>query len=155
MVENGLGLLDAWKPMLLRRLLECSLVPGCALLALLAGLAMQSSGAPATVQGVLIDQQCSAQAETRMVPDPSPHLEGGILWAYTHEKSCLLMPACRRSGYGVFAFESNKFLTFDAAGNQKAVALIEASKKQDDMRVEVAGQIEDGKIKVTSLKLLP
>lgn len=90
-----------------------------------------------------------------MVPDPSPHLEGGILWAYTHEKSCLLMPACRRSGYGVFAFETNKFLPFDAVGNQKAIALIEASKKQDDMRVEVTGQIESGRIKVTSLRLLP
>ena len=144
--------------MLIRRLLEWPLVTGCALLTLLASSAMQSLGAPATpatIQGVLIDQQCSAKAETRMVPDPSPHLEGGILWAYTHEKSCLLMPACRRSGYGVFAFETNKFLPFDAVGNQKAIALIEASKKQDDMRVEVTGQIESGRIKVTSLRLLP
>ncbi len=144
--------------MSIRRLLKRSLVPGSALVTLLAGLAMRSSGAPATpatVQGVLIDQQCSAQAETRMVPAPNPHLEGGILWAYTHEKSCLLMTACRRSGYGVFVFGSNKFLPFDAAGNQKAIVLIQASRKQDDMRVEVSGQIEDGKIKVTSLKLLP
>jgi hypothetical protein len=144
--------------MLIRRFLEWPLLPACALFPLLAGLATQSPGAPATpgtIQGVLIDQQCSAKAETRMVPDPSPHLEGGILWAYTHEKSCLLMPACRRSGYGVFAFESNKFLPFDAVGNQKAIALIEASKKQDDMRVEVTGQIEGGKIKVTSLRVLP
>jgi hypothetical protein len=125
---------------------------------LLAGLARQSSGATAdssAIEGVLIDQHCSAQAETRMVPDPSPHLEGGILWAYTHSKSCLLEPACRRSGYGVFAYRTNKFLPFDAAGNRKALALIQASKKDDDMRVEVTGQIEDGKIKVTNLKLLP
>ena len=144
--------------MLIRRLPEWPLVTGCALLTLLTVSAMQSPGAPATpatIQGVLIDQQCSAQAETRMVPDPSPHLEGGILWAYTHEKSCLLMPACRRSGYGVFTFETNKFVPFDAIGNQKASALIEASKKQDDMRVEVTGQIEGGKIKVTNLRLLP
>jgi len=90
-----------------------------------------------------------------MVPDPSPHLEGGILWAYTHSKSCLLAPACRRSGYGVFASDTDKFLPFDAAGNRKALALIQASKKDDDMRVEVTGQIEAGKINVTSLKLLP
>jgi hypothetical protein len=144
--------------MLIRRLPEWPLVTGCALLILLAGSAIESLGAPATpatIQGVLLDRQCSARAEIRMVPDPSPQLEGGILWAYTHEKSCLLMPACRRSGYGVFAFESDKFLPFDAEGNQKAIALIEASKKQDDMRVEVTGQIEDGTIKVTRLRLLP
>jgi len=144
--------------MSLRRLLEWSLIPGCALLTLLAGLGTQGFGAPAasaTVKGILIDQQCSAQAETRMVPDPSPHLEGGILWAYTHEKSCLLMPACRRSGYGVFTNDTNKFLLFDAAGNRNALALIQASKKENDMRVEVTGEIDGDKIKVTSLKLLP
>lgn len=90
-----------------------------------------------------------------MVPTPSPHLEGGILWAYTHPKSCLLAPACRRSGYGVFTNETNKFLLFDEAGNRKALALLQASKKDDNMRVEVSGQIEGDKIKVTSLSLLP
>jgi hypothetical protein len=143
--------------MLIRRLLEWLIVSGFGAI-VLTGLAMESSGATsasAAIQGVLIDQHCSAQAETRMVPDPSPHLEGGILWAYTHTKSCLLAPACRRSGYGVFTNETNKFLLFDRAGDQKALALIQASKKDDNMRVEVTGQIEDGKIKVTSLKLLP
>jgi hypothetical protein len=66
-----------------------------------------------------------------------------------------LMPACQRSGYGVFTYESNKFLAFDPAGSQKALALIQSSKKDDDMRVEVAGEINGDKMKVTSLKLLP
>jgi hypothetical protein len=143
--------------MLIRRPLEWLIVSGFGVI-VLTGLAMESSGATsasAPIQGVLIDQHCSAEAETRMVPDPSPHLEGGILWAYTHTKTCLLAPACRRSGYGVFTNETNKFLLFDRAGDQKALALIQASKKDDNMRVEVTGQIEDGKIKVTSLKLLP
>ena len=143
--------------MLIRRLLERLIVSGFRVIVLTC-LAMESSGATsasAPIQGVLIDQHCSAEAETRMVPDPSPHLEGGILWAYTHTKSCLLAPACRRSGYGVFTNETNKFLLFDRAGDQKALALIQASKKEDNMRVEVTGQIEGGKIKVTSLKLLP
>lgn len=90
-----------------------------------------------------------------MVPGSRPHLEGGVLWAYTHTRQCLLMPACQRSGYGVFAFEANRFLPFDANGNQKAGALLAASKKQDDMRIEVVGEVAAGTIKVTSLKLLP
>ena len=77
-----------------------------------------------------------------------------MLWAYTHTRQCLLMPACQRSGYGVLTYDTTKFLSFDAAGNQKALALIEATKKQDDMRVEVTGEIQGDKIKVATLKLL-
>ena len=78
-----------------------------------------------------------------------------MLWAYTHTRQCLLMPACRRSGYGVFTYETTRYLGFDAAGNQKALALIEASKKSEDFRVEVTGEIQGDKIKVNMLKLLP
>jgi len=136
--------------MSVRRLFEWSLVTGCAAVVL-----WGADAKPTTVQGVLIDKECSARAETRMVSGSNPHLEGGMLWAYTHDKKCLLMPACQRSGYGVFTYESNKFLAFDPAGNQKALALIQSSKKDDDMRVEVAGEINGDKMKVTSLKLLP
>ena len=108
-----------------------------------------------TVQGVLIDKECSVRAETRIVSYPTPHMEGGMLWAYTHTRQCLLMPACRRSGYGVFTYETTKYLSFDAVGNQKALALIEASKKPEDFRVEVTGEIQGDKIKVNTLKLLP
>lgn len=122
------------------------------------GLVLGATGsavASSTVQGVLIDKDCSLKAETRIVSFPSPHLEGGMLWAYTHTRQCLLMPYCRRSGYGVYTYETTKYLSFDAAGNRKALALIESSKKPEDMRVEVTGEIEGDTMKVNSLKLLP
>jgi hypothetical protein len=78
-----------------------------------------------------------------------------MMWAYTHDRKCLLAPACQRTGYGVFTYQTSKFLAFDPVGNQKALALIQAGKKQDDMRVEVTGEVAGDKIKVTSLKLLP
>jgi hypothetical protein len=143
--------------MLIRRLPRWTFTLGLAALGLLVGWAMQSSGAPATstaVKGVLMDKDCSARAGARTVAGDSPRVEGGMLWAYTHDRKCLLMPACQRSGYGVFTYD-NQFLAFNAIGNQKALALLQASKKQDDMRVEVAGEVDGGKIKVTSLKLLP
>lgn len=127
-------------------------------LVILGCLALGATGtaaASSTVQGVLIDKECSLRAETRIVSFPSPHLEGGMLWAYTHTRQCLLMPACRRSGYGVYTYETTKYLSFDPAGNRKALALIEASKKPEDMRVEVTGEIQGDTIKVDSLKLLP
>jgi hypothetical protein len=45
-------------------------------------------------------------------------------------------------------------LSFDAAGSQKALAAIKASKKEDDLKVEVTGEIQGDTIKVVSLKLL-
>ena len=105
----------------------------------------------AQVQGVLIDKECSSKAETRIAP--GPRLEGGIIVAYTHTRQCSLMPACQKSGYGVFTYD-NKFLAFDEAGNRKALDALKASKKEDDLKVEVTGEIQNDTIKVTSLKLL-
>jgi|SRR5579864_3807384 hypothetical protein len=114
-----------------------------------AGLA--ASAEPAKVQGVLMDKQCSSKAEVRVVP--GARIEGGMLAAYVHTRQCALMPACQKSGYGVFTYD-NKFLSFDAAGNQKALAALKASKKEDDLRVEVTGEIQGDAIKVVSVKLL-
>jgi hypothetical protein len=114
-----------------------------------AGLA--ASAAPATVQGVLMDKQCSSKAEVRVAP--GARIEGGMLAAYVHTRRCALMPDCQKSGYGVFTYD-NKFLSFDAAGSQKALAALKAAKKEDDLKVEVTGEIQGGAIKVVSVKLL-
>ncbi|HEY1754098.1 MAG TPA: hypothetical protein VGG72_01785 [Bryobacteraceae bacterium] len=122
---------------------------------LLTGFIVAAPGGPSgtsTVQGVLIDKQCSYKAETRIAP--GPRLEGGIVVAYNHTRECALMPECQKSGYGVFTYETNKFLAFDDAGNRKALAIFKESKKDDDFRVEVTGEIQGGIMKVASIKLL-
>ena len=104
------------------------------------------------VQGVLIDKNCSYKAETRVVP--GPRLEGGIIVAYNHTRQCALMPECRRSGYGVFTYD-NRFLAFDAAGNQKALAFFKQAKQEDNFRVEVTGEIQGDVMRVVNIKPLP
>ena len=130
---------------MMTRLLRNSLVIG-----LFAGFV--STGAPAQFKGVLIDQACSAKAELRLGGVPQT-LQGGMIVAEAHERQCALMPACQKSGYGVFTWE-NKFLKFDEAGSRKALEAIKASKKEDDLQVEVTGELQGDTIKVTSLKLL-
>jgi hypothetical protein len=103
----------------------------------------------AQVQGILIDQMCSSKAEVHIVS--GPRLEGGMIVAEAHERKCALMPECERSGYGVFTYD-NKFLKFDPAGSRKALAMLRASKKDDDLKVEVTGDIQGDTIKVASLK---
>src|ERR1700691_4023652 len=63
------------------------------------------------------------------------------------------MCSCEKSGYGVFTYD-NKFLKCDPAGSRKALAALKASKKEDDLKVEVTGEIQGDTIKVASLKLV-
>ena len=117
--------------------------------ALLTGLAAAVHGAQ--IQGILIDQMCSSKAEVHIVA--GPRLEGGMIVAEAHTRQCALMPGCQKTGYGVFTYD-NKFLKFDEAGSRKALAALRASKKEDDLKVEVTGEIQGDMIKVASLKLI-
>ena len=117
--------------------------------ALFAGFAAVAPAAQ--VQGILIDQMCSSKAEVHIVA--GPRLEGGMIVAEAHTRQCALMPACEKSGYGVFTYD-NKFLKFDEAGSRKALAMLRASKKEDDLKVEVSGEIQGDTIKVASLKFV-
>ncbi|HEX5226956.1 MAG TPA: hypothetical protein VFW44_04565 [Bryobacteraceae bacterium] len=105
----------------------------------------------ADVKGVLMDQMCSSKAEVRIVS--GPRLEGGMIVAEAHTRECALMPACQKTGYGVFTYDQ-KFLKFDNAGSHKALAALKASKKEDNLKVEVMGEIQGDTIKVASLKLI-
>ena len=121
-----------------------------ALAILLTFAALPAAAAGGQVQGILIDQNNSWKAETRVVGGA---LEGGILQAYTYTRAEALKPESQKAGYGVVTFEG-KYLKFDAAGNTKALALLKASKKEDYLKVEVAGEVQDDSIKVTSIKFI-
>jgi hypothetical protein len=115
---------------------------------LAAGAAVASA---AQIQGILMDQMCSSKAEVHIVA--GPRLEGGMIVAEAHTRQCALMPECQKSGYGVFTYE-NKYLKFDEAGSRKALAMLRASKKEDDLKVEVTGEVQGDMIKVASLKFI-
>jgi hypothetical protein len=105
-------------------------------LTMLAGLA-----AAAQVNGVLMDKMCSMKA-----------VKDGQTAATAHTRECALMPPCQKSGYGVYTTD-NKFLTFDDAGNAKALTALNASKKKDNLKVRVTGDVQGDTIKVANLKL--
>jgi len=114
-----------------------SLLSGLIGLGLMVGVA-----SAADIHGVLMDKMCSAKA-----------VKGGQSAAAAHDRECALMPPCQQSGYGVFT-EDNKFLVFDSAGNTKALAALKKSKKKDDLKVIVTGDVQGDTIKVASLKLI-
>jgi len=125
----------------LRALCVGSLLPVAAMVA-------ADPGAP--IKGILIDKKCSAGAEVRVL---STGIEGGMVVAEAHTRECALMPACQKSGYGVFTYD-NKFLAFDEAGNRRALAAIKASKKLGNLEVEVTGEVKGDTIKVANLKMI-
>jgi hypothetical protein len=106
-----------------------------------------------TIKGVLMDQMCSGKADLR-ISGATGTLVGGRIVAEAHTRECALMPACHKSGYGIYTSD-NKFLKFDEAGNRKALAALKASTKLDDLEVEITGEIKDDTIKVATLKILP
>jgi hypothetical protein len=118
---------------------------------LLPAFAATAAGPTTTLKGVIIDKACSSKAEVRLLPSG---IEGGMIVAEAHTRECALMPACQKSGYGIFTWDQ-KFVAFDSAGNRKALEAIKASKKLDDFEAEVTGTLEGSDmIKVESLKLV-
>ncbi|HEY2169756.1 MAG TPA: hypothetical protein VGJ30_09040 [Candidatus Angelobacter sp.] len=108
-------------------------------LSLVAGLA--GIGSAEQLKGILIDKACSSKAVT-----------GGEAAAEKHDRDCAMAAACQRSGYGVYTSDG-KWVAFDDAGNQKAIAALKASQKSDDLKVTVDGTVQGDSIKVASLKL--
>ena len=105
------------------------------------GISLAGVASAAEVQGVLMDKMCSAAAEKE-----------GQAFAAKHDTKCALEASCAKSGYGVFTADG-KFLTFDAAGNVKAAAALKATKKVDNLKVSVMGDVDGSSIKVANLKL--
>jgi VCBS repeat-containing protein len=84
----------------------------------------------------MIDTQCSTKAKA----DPD-----------SHTKACAM--ACAKSGFGIVDKDGN-YLKFDANGNQEAMKALQATNKQDHLRVDVSGKKVGSVIHVQSVKLL-
>src|SRR5262245_46813816 len=112
---------------------------GLTRLFLLTGLAGLLSAAE--VEGVLMDKMCAMKA-----------VKDGEKAATMHTRQCDMMPDCEKSGYGVFTTD-NKYLVFDATGNEQAAAALKSSKKKDNLKVKVSGEVTGDTIKVASLTL--
>ncbi len=67
-----------------------------------------------------------------------------------HSTQCALQ--CVKGGYGLIDADGT-YLKFDAAGNEKTVAALKATKKADHLRATVIGEKDGVTIKVTSVSI--
>ena len=114
--------------------------------------ALNLSQAPAEAQsikyeGYLADALCAGRGTALDGADMRRHPE-------KHSVECLKEPPCVASGYGVLTKgkdDKYTFHGFDKKGDEPAKQLIGKTKKTDNVRVEVMGQIKEGAINVTSI----
>jgi len=100
-------------------------------------LALASPLAAATWKSVpLMDGHCSEKADVMAHPEK-------------HSRSCAMQ--CSKAGYG--AVIDGKYVSFDANGNKLVAEALKSSDKKDHLNVTVTGDMKDGVIAVSSLKL--
>ena len=96
----------------------------------------------ADVEGFLIDKACSAKA-----------VKDGYAKAGAHSKDCLQMDGCADSGMGVLTAD-NKYILFDKDGAKKATAALAASKKNENVKIKVSGDVKGNTMTVKSISIL-
>ena len=93
--------------------------------------------------GYLVDRNC---AKGMVMND----VKKSDAKAAKHTKDCSLDDACKANGFGIIT--GGKFYKFDDAGDKKAVDYLNATKKEDNIKVEVVGRIDGNTLKVESIK---
>ncbi len=113
------------------------------LIGMLAALLLAMAVYAGEVQGILLDKQCA----TKIVK------ANDQVAAQKHTRDCALMDECQKAGYGVLTADG-KFITVDAAGNAKVVAALKGTKKDDNLKVVVTGDVKGDTITLTAIKVL-
>jgi hypothetical protein len=109
-----------------------------AALVVIIGVSAAAQGQP--LKGTLMDNMCSSHHAA----------ESG--YTESHDKECLLMDACVKSGYSLVTADK-KVLKFDAKGNDLALALIKKTSRDKDWKVTVDGKVSGDMIAVTGISL--
>ena len=96
---------------------------------------------PTTLKGHVMDVSCATKDVSK-----------GAAAIADHDKKCLLMDPCVKSGYALVTADL-KVLKFDAKGNQLALDLIKKTEREKDWTVAVNGVVSGDTIAVTSIQM--
>jgi len=105
-------------------------------LAAVAAFALAAPGLAETWTHVtLVDTNCSK----KVAADPD-----------AHTRDCAIQ--CAQSGYGILTAEGS-FLKFDAEGSKRALEVLRAAERADHLRVDVTGTLEEGVLRLESIRM--
>lgn len=95
-----------------------------------------------TITGYLVDVACASENASH--PEPG--------FAARHDKSCLQMPECAKSGYAILT-DDDKVVKLDKESSEHAKKLIAATNKKDNWKVSATGVLSEEGFAAHSLKL--
>lgn len=104
------------------------------------GLTIGGAAQAQDLKGHLVDVACSSHHAS----------EAG--YAENHDKKCLLMDGCVKSGYSLVTSDK-KVLKFDAKGNEIALDLIKKTDRDKDWTIAVNGTVSGDTIAVSSIRV--
>jgi len=104
---------------------------------------LAASGHRVTLRGTLVDIACATERASDL---DSLRVK--------HTRKCLQMPECVKSGFGVLT-PDNQVLRFDAAGNERAQALITGTQREKELQVKVSGRLSGDTLAVRKMALVP
>lgn len=107
---------------------------------MVAGLSTAGAGQAQELKGHLMDIACSSHHAS----------EAG--YTESHDKKCLLMDACVKSGYSLVTADK-KVLKFDAKGNEMAIDLIKKTDRDKNWTVAVNGTVSGDTIAVSNIRI--
>jgi hypothetical protein len=110
-------------------------------ISLLAGWINSAVAAQTTWRGYVVDRQCADSV--RDDTDPRVFLQH-------HTRDCALMPNCKVKGYSLYA--NGRWFDFDLVSNQRAIRVLQASKRKNGMYAEVSGSLQGKVLTVQSIK---
>ena len=93
-----------------------------------------------TMNGHLVDVMCATKHATEAD------------YIAKHDKKCLLMEGCVKSGYSLVTAEG-KVLKLDAKGTQLALDLIKKTDRESNWTAAVTGSVSGDTIAVSSIQL--
>jgi hypothetical protein len=108
---------------------------------LFAALGTHAFAADASLEGYLVDVACAARNS------------GKPAFAAGHGRTCLRMPSCADSGYGVLT-DDKRFIKFDQSGNEQARKLLADLTEETGIRVDVSGAVDGDHMAVANLRAL-
>jgi hypothetical protein len=95
-----------------------------------------------TLKGTLMDVACATERADDLAT-----------LRIKHTRKCLQMPECEKSGFAVLTAD-NQVIRFDAAGNERAKAVVAATQQQKEIRVKVSGSLLGDQLTVKKLSLV-
>lgn len=108
--------------------------------ALVLGLAVSAGAQGQPMKGTLMDIACSS------------HHAAEAGYTESHDKKCLLMDGCVKSGYSLVTADK-KVLKFDKKGNDLALDLIKKTDHDKNWKVTVDGTVNGDTIAVSAIKV--